>query len=468
MSQPNRNVELLGWIGFWLVIITLAALVFGEHALNQDEGVVLNNAWQLWQGLQLYNPVVDFTAPGATYLVYWTWLIIGVPSYGSAKVAVIFIWLLSALGITQLVLRCGGKAIAVMMSVVGWLIMTDYYPLINHNALSSMAAIWLLVWLIERRYVLTGVAVAITILFLQTKGILLAAMTIVSVLVFDQSRQRAWFNVRTVVLTATALLVVALLPWSLLTIIESWFILPFTQQYLASSFVQMDIIMIEIILVLISVILAWRAKSRAGWILAASQLALFLSSAHIIDRYHLLINSFPVLVQLIVAVTQYWQTLLQYLPRWQQVLLNDLIIVAIGSLFIMPIHRTFQTATIFLDEATTYQTLRFPEMQSAQYIYAGPFLPSLYFELRKPNPFVFSNNMTLCSSACQQATLAVFQTVQPEFVILDYDLVAKYGYAPWSQPIDRYIQSHYIQCQSLGPNLLLLAQEHCPRLYPKM
>ena len=72
-----------------------------------------------------------------------------------------------------------------------------------------------------------------------------------------------------------------------------------------------------------------------------------------------------------------------------------------------------------------------PRIGAAHAIYAGPFLPGLYYLLKKNNPF-FVSETVVCNDDCQRQLVAQLSQVKPELAFLDYEMVAHLDY-----PADR-------------------------------
>ena len=68
-----------------------------------------------------------------------------------------------------------------------------------------------------------------------------------------------------------------------------------------------------------------------------------------------------------------------------------------------------------------------PRIAAAHAIYAGPFLPGLYYLLKKKNPF-FVSETVVCNDDCQRQLIAQLAKVKPELAFLDYDMVAHLDY----------------------------------------
>ena len=72
-----------------------ASLLQRSFILQSDEGYTLNAAWQVWNGMKMYDDFRLFVAPGAGYSVYWLWTLTGGPSFLGARVLSLllsFLW----------------------------------------------------------------------------------------------------------------------------------------------------------------------------------------------------------------------------------------------------------------------------------------------------------------------------------------------------------------------------------------
>lgn len=64
----------------------LTLLLQKSFILQSDEGYTLNAAWQVWNGMKMYDDFRLFVAPGSGYAVYWLWALTGGPSFLAARV----------------------------------------------------------------------------------------------------------------------------------------------------------------------------------------------------------------------------------------------------------------------------------------------------------------------------------------------------------------------------------------------
>ena len=94
------------------------------------------------------------------------------------------------------------------------------------------------------------------------------------------------------------------------------------------------------------------------------------------------------------------------------------------------------------------------QCQDSPYLYAGPFLPGLYFETRKlnptPYPFLITNQHTF-----EQFNNArnVLITHTPSCAVLNYGIVQKFNYN-YNNPVDNFILENYTLVMQEGNNLI--------------
>jgi len=124
------------------------------------------------------------------------------------------------------------------------------------------------------------------------------------------------------------------------------------------------------------------------------------------------------------------------------------IIVATFAAFLAtPVGRPFlRTSTLYVDFIHYPPQNLFPQprVAAAHAIYAGPFMPGLYFGLGKENPY-FVSETVVCNDECRRRLLAQLDAVKPELAFLDYQLVRHLGYDE-NNPVDAYFRDRYVRC----------------------
>jgi hypothetical protein len=81
--RNTRNGRAAGWrIGvpaccFLACCFLLTLLLQRSYAINSDEGYTLNAAWQVWNGMRMYDDFRQLAGPGSGYAIYGLWKIVG-------------------------------------------------------------------------------------------------------------------------------------------------------------------------------------------------------------------------------------------------------------------------------------------------------------------------------------------------------------------------------------------------------
>ncbi|MFC1598036.1 hypothetical protein ACFL2M_00695 [Patescibacteria group bacterium] len=460
--------------------------------MDSDEGIVLNSAWQLWQGKAMYTDFVEYTTPGAGYLIYGVWNALGEPSYLSAKLTVMVLLASSAVGLALLVqlllrdARAGMRFTAQLAVMALWLVTSRVHSLVNYNMISSIVAVWLLYLVVlvfagaksdtqgavqkegQKSLVvnaLIGGCAGLVFLFLQTKGLALAAVSLVAVEVRRRQWLRRLVSEPLIIRYASFCIVVgAIFLWQGGALWRSVFVLPYQINYIGNTIHEFYIGAIEGLIVLLIVGAAMYMKERVYWVLALFQLGLFASSVNLVDVAHLFVNLFPFWVALVCFLYQVTERVKKL--RW---LVDGLFaVLIIGLLFMaVPEIRSNISGQSIIDDirGEPQSFITEPAILEAEHIYVGPFSPGVYFELRKPNPFTEVNNLVLCDVACLEWMVERFKEVEPEFALFSYDIVEKYGYDQ-DNLFDSYIRGSYQYCEAGMPSgnvdMELYARDECP------
>jgi hypothetical protein len=466
--NPRRAEKRWGEFLFLLLVLGLSFLVFAGHPLDSDEGAVLNAAWNLWNGKIMYVDFWEYVPPGSAYLTYGTWKLAGGPSYLSAKIIGISFWILSAIGIVLILRILRLRNLTIAVTVLFWMFACLFYPLINYNPYSSFAAVWLMLFMLRfanrphaREALVAGLAAGLTFLILQTKGICLIAASGIILLFLTPSPLR-----KRIIYLAYFLLgfVIPLIPvftaWSPGTLVHYWFVYPFAGSFLAHSSFSLTILIIEILLTAVIAMRVIQTRSKLFTVLALFQAGLFLSNSHLIDLPHLAVNIFPCLIFLATMIEG---------PDFPKSTFRKIHgIVLAGFLFFwigkISIHNMAKPNMYSLEryDASGISVFSLDVLRDAKLIYFGPFMRSLYFEMRKPNPFP-ETNMLVCAASCQEKTVEILRTMRPEFALLNYEMVERFRYHKDKNAVDQYILSQYQFCGRLeDTSVNLYALEACP------
>lgn len=141
MSEKLKNKLFSKSSLYWLGLLAFLLIFHANHPLDSDEGIVLNGAWNLFNGRKLYFDFFEFVPPGSFYLVFWIWKIFGV-GYWTARFTAVFILFLGCSGIYKISKEINGESKFNYLGPTGFAISSLGWPIINHNAFNITLVIW--------------------------------------------------------------------------------------------------------------------------------------------------------------------------------------------------------------------------------------------------------------------------------------------------------------------------------------
>ena len=169
------------------------------------------------------------------------------------------------------------------------------------------------------------------------------------------------------------------------------------------------------------------------------QSALFISFLNNTNVSHLSINIFPFIIFLAIQFAKEFR--FKAFLRFQALIFLPALILNIILVNLL-------SPNIFSSKTRASEITNSSAMKTAKYIYAGPFLPGLYFETGRTNPFAYSMLLN-CNDVCQASMFKTFIETAPEIAILNYNMVKKFDYDLNNQ-LDSYILNNYKKCQTFG------------------
>jgi len=463
---------------FWIFIGAFVFFYYGDHLISPDEGFVLNEAWQIWAGKKMYGDFLEYITPGSGYAIFFIWKIFGGPSYLSAKIFAMLLWLMSASFIYLSALKIFKRRTAGISAVIIWLFACRLHPIINHNIFSTYFSAGLFYFLL--RYLtgrtgknhagnlaLAGFFAALTFLFLQTKGLAVFGAGALSIIIL--AGQKISQSIRHTAAFAAVFLAAGALPllyFDLPRMFFDIFLFPSAAGYMRHTYIVALYIFLEALIPLAIISAGYYKKNNPVIFIGIFQAALFLSCFNFLDMTHFLANSFPAWIFFSGGLIRALDKLDADNFSYGLLLTCALSAIILPMLIIAGHFRTekySENHILWIDIFGRKRQYIFeiPEIKAAEHIYSGPFYPGLYFEYRKPNPFYFFN-MVLCDSECQARIVETFKQVRPEFSFLNYQDVKVLKY-DIDSPIDYYIRNNYFYCQDLSrPPLYIYARDRCP------
>ncbi|HEY5089298.1 MAG TPA: glycosyltransferase family 39 protein [Polyangia bacterium] len=439
----------------------LTLLLTRSYLVNSDEGYTLNAAWQLWNGMKMYDDFRLFVGPGSGYAIYLLWHLIGSPSFLAARLLSLAFSFSATTAIYMTLREIGVRGTGLVFAIAIWLSASSLYVPLNHNSFSTFAATWFLLLFLRvarkldggigdkhrtRDHVLVGVAAGTVFIFLQTKGLLLASAG--TAFVFLVGFKKRDFRPALALMGGFLAVVAPLFAiWRPSVLVREWFIVPLTGNYLGHTGASTGI---AVACLALTCGMGWMAMRRADRVLqalAVTQAALIASMTHNMELHHLAINVFPAIVFGMAVVNDRITRDGRTANLSSEIAMA--IVVAIYGLFCVatPVGTEyFRSSTLYVDLLGRESRILFssPRIAEAHAIYAGPFLPGLYFQLDKKNPYFVSETI-VCNQECQHRLVGQLSTTKPELAFLQYEMVRHLGYDE-NSPVDVYLREHYTLC----------------------
>ncbi len=434
---------------WWLPLICLLALLHSNHFLNSDEGHTLNGAWLIINGKKLYTDFFEFFPPGSYYLLVTWWKIFSV-SYLSAKILSLILIFIGAVGLYRLTTYFDVKCWPWLPPLL-FIITSNTWLTINHNTFVIPIAIWAIYSFIKifkdpankKLYILAGLLVGITGLFLQHKGAALAfsCMVILIILIFKKVISIKYFSL------FFASVCVALIPlflfWPIKTIIYNLIEFPL-KHYSQTTFISLQLWLSTLIIasILFLILIKNRKNDYAFLFLGLVQLSFLFSVIQLADWAHIGPILFPVFIMYTMLLGKVGCPLV--LKIYTCCAISVVIIISLvytktyfKQLFIKPSPSLYENAKIHCPGS----------------IYSGPFLPELYFEFRKINNLPFSTLITNQHTPEQFALAAqLLEKNPPDCLFLNYKIVEKYNYNK-NNPVDIFFANNYYLYKQLSSDL---------------
>lgn len=432
----------------WLILAGLTFLLHSQHTINSDEGVILNAAWNIINGRQLYIDTFEFIGPGAPYLLAIWWKIFGVSYFSAAILGYISI-LLSAWLLFLITKNLGIKQWAWFTPGL-FILSSAFWPAINHNTFNILAIIgatYCLIIAYKKNYLflLSGLLAGAAVLFTQHKG-LVALLIFLFYLAWQFIKQP--LKIKHILWWFVGLglsLAPVFITWPAKVLYQNLIIFP-KNNYLATNLLPLWPWLIFVVLTIVfsfcSLIKETKINQSKIKLLFILGLGLISTSLTRPDFNHL-IQVAAIIMPLITL------NLEKYLIKD-----NDKKIMA----FILSLGLVLSIPKPILDNLAAKTLIKLVNESCPQEkkLYAGPFLPGIYFEMRGLSLLPYSFLITRQHTPEQFIQAAQTLTKQPpNCVILNYEVVEKFSYNK-NNPIDNFIAQQYHEVNNLGNIKILI------------
>ncbi len=437
---------------FLLLIIIAGALslgVFSGKRLDSDEGVVLYNSWQFWNGnFSIYtDKFVEYLSPGTSLLIYCTWKIFGSPSFLVARLFFWFFFFVGSIGCYLILKKYRIQLHLILFFFLCFSISLRYTTAINHNSFGAFASVWILYLLLvitgkkQASYfliILLGILTAFELWLLQSKGVALFFLSLIIIVKYLNNRLK-WSILYSVSFLASSIFLFSLTGFSKTA--KAIFTLPFILNYLYANQHQAEVFYVFLALVITALmfIVSLQEKRRDYLVISFFQLFSFLSSATNFNSAHFAYSIFPAIIFYLVYYQEHIKILRPLLGTVNKIIFIGFFIIlakdSISNLFFQP--------NIF--NMPNSKELNNPKILSAKNIYAGPFLPGVYYETGKISPYPLAHT-DVTNDFYQNLMAEKIKKIKPEIVFLNYWQISESLVYNKNNPLDNYISANYQPC----------------------
>ncbi|PWB38859.1 MAG: hypothetical protein C3F02_02115 [Parcubacteria group bacterium] len=436
------NKEGLKKYWWWLPLLLLVLFGNSRHILDSDEGVILSGAWNIINERQIYTDFFSFTTPGTYYAVAGLWKLLGV-SYWSAKVLSALFVFFSAVGLYRLGRMFPGKFY--FLPPIFFVAASFAWPIIGYYIYNVFFMVWATFYFCRaleknslKNLLLSGLLSALATLFLQSKGAVLVfvVITYLGALAIIKRETRYW---RWAFLYGALSLILCLGLFFFWTPQILYHYLIDFPLFHYSAVISRTLYLWYFFLLLLAaaIFTAYRQADKKMWFLFYLQLTMLVLASVLPDWFHLCLSIFPLLALWPFFMGKIWSAPAGQKFFYSGGLLAIAFFMSLPSLLVLktPPWRSVSQHPLF-KAINMY-------CQDSPYIYAGAFIPGVYFETRKLNAtaydWLITNHQTNEDFLAARDSLA---EKKPACVISSPLFVGQYGY-DFNNPVDNYIPEHY-------------------------
>ncbi|MCD4760523.1 glycosyltransferase family 39 protein [bacterium] len=455
---------------YWLIIVAIIIVFHGNHILENDEGVVLEGAWNLINNRELYIDFFEIVTPGVFYLIFWLWKIFGV-SYLAANIVSMAALFLGAVGIYKI----SQQIISSSLNKLGplfFVLSSAYWSVIIYHNFNICFMIWATYFFLRalnnnkyKYFIASGLLTGLSILFMQNKGLILfGALASFLLILLIKKRKKIYLHLGLCYSLFSLLpILILFLKWSPAFLYNKLIYFPLTH-YFGLPGLSYKLVLLFVILILIAIHLFYKEKSclahdetmkqmarraKKIWLLIYLQGFLLISTLPLPDHFHTTLVLFPLIALSALLGHKIIKTKIYYQILYGPFILASIIVILFPAMIFT---KNFK---LFVSE-TNHPVLLYIKnnCQDSKYLYAGPYMSIIYFESRQLNATPYSWLITNHHSPEQFLDARQYlKKNKPSCAILEYTGVAKYNYNK-NNPLDNYILDNYYLEENIG-NVLI-------------
>lgn len=432
-QQQERKFLLLWWGGLAIFLL----FFHSNHVLNNQEGIVLGGAWNMISGKELYVDFFENIAPGSFYLLAFFWNIFGSKYWIANSIGMAAVYL-GALGIYKISRRFSKDRLNSLLPLF-YILASIHWPIISHSSLGNFFVIWGSFFFLKglqkgraANFIVSGLFFGFSALFLQHKGVGIIVVMIGFLLALWIVRKRSFWKKAVAMFAVFSILpLFSLFHWPP-SIIHSSLV---DCCCLQTIFPSLTIFFLAFLM--FAVLNAKRLSLELAFIVILQLFLLVFTFLHPAN-YNVALAIFP-----LIAIIPYANKEIFSGGIIQKMIF--LIFIAISAWMLL--RPSFGHLAAF---PPLYSTKEHDPISYIQQncpgkngLYAGPFLPGIYYETGKNNPTPFPWLMNRCHTAGHfKKAKRELEKAQPKCVVMNYSAAREFGYSQDNQ-LDEYIRKNY-------------------------
>ena len=437
---------------FWWAALFFILLFFHiGYSNSSDDGVILEGAWNLINGRELYIDFFEFAPPGNFYFIFIIWKIFGV-HYFAAKLSAIILFFFASIGIYKISQEISPNKYNYLPPLF-FILSSFYWPLINHNTFNICILIWAVYFFAKglsdkksfNNIIISGFLCGISMLFIQQKGLMaVASLSSFLFLLFILKKNIYWLKSCLIFFIFSIIPILPIfLKWPADVLYKHLIEFPLSN-YAETNIVSYNLLFLFLFFLVFNTIIIKNTKSKKIWFLAYLQLCLLVTTIPRADIFHISIAIFP----LFAISPIVWNEAAK-----QKNIIKLIYAIFLSSALLLAVLPSFTYAPYIVNNNLNYffsshrenKIIEFVKNNcpKAEDVYAGAFIPQYYFTARKLNPTPYSWFITDHQTQEQFAEAAeILKQKKPKCAILNYQIVKKFNYN-LDNPVDNFILNNY-------------------------
>jgi hypothetical protein len=449
-THPSR-----AWrVAFWVAMTAMLVVLHRGDPMDSDDGIVLAGAWDMLLGRVIYQDFFVWAAPGSFYSVWAAWSLFGA-TYEVAKALGIASVLFTAWAVVRIAgLFTASRRAYLMALLLG--VMSVSWPIVNYNVLSMPFLAWGTYFAARgctdrrpRTFFVAGMCSGLGVLYLQHRGIALCAATALFCTYQALRSGRTWIRLLGWYAIGVVPFLLLFARWDLALVIDTLLRFPWERYQPDTTHRASPVLYLFVWLLLLGVVWLRRGRHRVDstYVLVV-QAALLAGAYRSWDWGHISVALFPLLAS--VAPLDWspepgdfaWRPLRRFLVVFSY--------ASLALLALLPSLR-MRLASERVRDVQALPTMRFIESHcgGSRYLWAGPFIPGLYFYTKKVNPTRFSVLVARQNRPEHVAeVLAALERARPPCVVLNYRIGRRWHTV--DNAVDHFLKQHYEEAHRAG------------------